>query len=55
VEYHWHGLWLLTGNAYVLGAVALLAVLAGVAWRLRKAPVSETVPHAEVPENIVAG
>ena len=36
VEYHWHGLWLLTGNAYILAGMALFLVLAGVAvasWR----------------------
>src|SRR5581483_9119143 len=27
VEYHWHGLWLLTGNAYVLAGLALFAGL----------------------------
>ncbi len=36
VEYHWHGLWLLTGNAYVLAGMAIFLVLCGVAvtlWR----------------------
>ncbi|MBO0804818.1 MAG: DUF2029 domain-containing protein [Nocardiopsaceae bacterium] len=36
VEYHWQGLWLLTGNAYILGGMALLLVLAAIAWRLRR-------------------
>ena len=30
-EYHWHGLQLLTGNAFVLGGLALFAVLVGAA------------------------
>ena len=38
VEYHWHGIWLLTGNAYILGGMALLLVVAGIAWKLRKTP-----------------
>jgi alpha-1,2-mannosyltransferase len=43
VEYHWHGLWLLTGNAYVLGGMALLLVLLGISFRLRNArPVPES-------------
>jgi alpha-1,2-mannosyltransferase len=32
VEYHWHGLQLITGNLYVLAGIALLALL--VAWAL---------------------
>ncbi|MGH3170936.1 MAG: glycosyltransferase 87 family protein, partial [Trebonia sp.] len=56
VEYHWHGLWLLTGNAYILGGIALLAVLAGIAWRLRKTTVSSVTARQEaVPANIVTG
>jgi alpha-1,2-mannosyltransferase len=35
VEYHWHGLWLLAGNAYILGGMALLLVLLGISLRLR--------------------
>ena len=36
VEYHWHGIWLLTGNAYVLAGLVVFAVVCGVAvgaWR----------------------
>jgi hypothetical protein len=35
-EYHWHGLELLTGNAYLLGGLALLAVLIVAALRTRR-------------------
>jgi alpha-1,2-mannosyltransferase len=35
-EYHWHGLQLLTGNAYVLAALALLAVLLFVSARITR-------------------
>jgi hypothetical protein len=34
-EYHWHGLELLTGNAFLLGGLALLAVLLIAAIRIR--------------------
>ena len=34
VEFHWHGWQVLTGNAFVLGGLALLAVLVGVAIRV---------------------
>jgi alpha-1,2-mannosyltransferase len=33
-EYHWHGLQLLAGNAFVLGGLAALVILAGIALRL---------------------
>jgi alpha-1,2-mannosyltransferase len=33
VEYHWHGIQLITGNAFILGGLALLALV--VAWALR--------------------
>jgi hypothetical protein len=33
-EYHWHGLQLLAGNAFVLAGLAMLVVLATVALRL---------------------
>jgi alpha-1,2-mannosyltransferase len=32
VEYHWHGLWLLTGNAYVLAGLAIFAAM--VTWAI---------------------
>lgn len=36
VEYHWHGLQLLSGNLYVLTGICLLALLAGIsAWQTR--------------------
>lgn len=31
-EYHWHGIHLITGNAYVLGGLVLLGVLMILAW-----------------------
>jgi len=34
VEYHWHGIQLITGNAFILGGLALLAVVAIAALRL---------------------
>ena len=33
VEYHWHGIQLITGNAFILGGLAMLALL--VVWALR--------------------
>jgi len=36
LEYHWRGLQLLAGNAYVLAGLALLAILAATALRLRR-------------------
>ncbi len=38
VEYHWHGFQLLWGNAYILGGMALLLILLGIAFRLRSTP-----------------
>jgi alpha-1,2-mannosyltransferase len=35
-EYHWHGIQLLEGNAYVLIGCVLLLFTVGVAWRLRR-------------------
>jgi alpha-1,2-mannosyltransferase len=46
-EYHWHGLWLLTGNAYILAGMAVFVVLVASAIsvsRRRAAPVSSAVP-----------
>jgi alpha-1,2-mannosyltransferase len=36
-EYHWHGIQLLTGNAFILGGLALLAVLVVAALRAARA------------------
>jgi alpha-1,2-mannosyltransferase len=36
IEYHWHGLWLLTGNAYLLAGLALFLMLLGLAVTLRR-------------------
>jgi alpha-1,2-mannosyltransferase len=35
VEYHWHGLWLLAGNAYILAGMAIFLALCGVAVAVR--------------------
>ncbi|MGH3126245.1 MAG: hypothetical protein ACRDND_35155, partial [Streptosporangiaceae bacterium] len=45
-EYHWHGIELLTGNAFLLGGLALLAVLIAAALRtgLTTSPVSPSSP-----------
>ena len=39
VEYHWHGLWLLAGNAYILAGLAMFAGMCALAhglWRSRR-------------------
>ena len=38
MEYHWHGLELLSGNAYILGGIAVLLILLALGFRLRKRP-----------------
>ena len=35
-EYHWTGLQNLAGNAYILTGLAMLAILAVVAWRMSR-------------------
>jgi hypothetical protein len=45
IEYHWHGFQLLWGNAYILGGMALLAILLGMAFQLRAA--ARAAPSAE--------
>lgn len=53
VEYHWHGFQLIWGNAYVLGGMALLLILLGIAWRLRPgAPLAETPASESVPAQV---
>jgi hypothetical protein len=44
-EYHWHGFQLLWGNAYILGGLALLAIVLGIAFQFRNAP--PAAPSAE--------
>ena len=50
-EYHWHGLELLTGNAFLLGGLALLAVLIAAALRTRTttSPAPPTSPTGPKP------
>ena len=48
-EYHWHGLELLTGNAFLLGGLALLAVLIAAALRTRHPSRSPTSPTPTSP------
>ncbi|MCL2584843.1 MAG: glycosyltransferase 87 family protein [Streptosporangiales bacterium] len=55
VEYHWHGLWLLTGNAYILGGTALTVTLVIVALRLRRAGKSSRIaPETSEPAHTVS-
>ncbi len=49
-EYHWHGLELLTGNAFLLGGLALLAVLIAAALRTRLPSRSPTPPAPATPQ-----
>jgi hypothetical protein len=46
-EYHWHGLALIAGNAYVLAGLALFAVLAAMSVLIRRA--NEDLPCPEIP------
>jgi hypothetical protein len=53
VEYHWHGIELLTGNAFLLGGLALFGVLIAAALRVRvtASPTRPTSPsHPASPE-----
>ena len=47
-EYHWHGIELLTGNAFLLGGLALLAVLIAAAMRTRLPS-----PHSPTPPTLI--
>ena len=47
VEYHWHGFQLLWGNIYILGGIALLLILSGIAVKLRHAA---PAPHGGAAE-----
>ncbi len=49
-EYHWHGIELLTGNAFLLGGLALLAVLIAAALRTRLPSPSPTPTSPSTPE-----
>jgi hypothetical protein len=44
VEYHWYGHELLTGNAYILAGLALLFLLAFIAWRVWRQPAAGDEP-----------
>jgi len=53
-EYHWHGIELLTGNAFLLGGLALFGVLIAAALRTRvttspTAPASPSHPASPAP------
>ncbi len=50
-EYHWHGLELLTGNAFLLGGLALLAVLIAAALRTRLSSRSPTPSTPATPSD----
>src|SRR5512146_2222600 len=52
VEYHWHGLWLLTGNAYILAGMAVFLAMIALAVsmsRRRAVPDSPAAPVARRP------
>ena len=49
-EYHWHGIELLTGNAFLLGGLALLAVLIAAALRTRLPSPSPTPTSPSTPK-----
>ncbi len=42
-EYHWHGLQLLAGNAYILAGIAALIILAVAAWRMNRSALTRTL------------
>jgi alpha-1,2-mannosyltransferase len=44
-EYHWHGLWLLTGNAYILAGLAIFLIMVTCAIRLGRPP-APTLPRS---------
>lgn len=53
-EYHWRGLQLLTGNAYVLAGLALLVVLCVTGWLARRASRREAVCGLATPARLPA-
>jgi alpha-1,2-mannosyltransferase len=55
VEYHWHGFQLLWGNIYILGGIALLLILMGIAIKLRRAPATPGgAERSDVPAEVPA-
>jgi len=54
-EYHWHGFQLLWGNIYVLAGMALLLILLGIGFSLRKArPAGPDSASSELPASVPA-
>jgi hypothetical protein len=45
-EYHWHGLWLLTGNAYIIAGMAIFAAMTACAIRGSRRPGTSASPGA---------
>ena len=55
VEYHWHGFQLLWGNIYILGGIALLLILVGIAVKLRHvAPAPRSAEPSDLPAEVPA-
>jgi alpha-1,2-mannosyltransferase len=55
VEYHWHGFQLLWGNIYILGGIALLLILVGIAIKLRHAaPAPRSAEPSDLPAEVPA-
>ena len=50
-EYHWHGIELLTGNAFLLGGLAVLAILIAAAIRTRITIPRITIPRITIPRS----
>ena len=55
VEYHWHGFQLLWGNIYILGGIAMLLILVGIAVKLRHVtPAPRSAEPSDVPAEVPA-
>ncbi len=53
VEYHWHGFQLLWGNAYILSGMALLLILLGIGFSLRRtAPAPPAAEPSSLPASV---
>jgi alpha-1,2-mannosyltransferase len=55
VEYHWHGLWLLTGNAYILAGMMIFLALCGVAVAVRRPGSEDGMPPGRAAERLTSG